>query len=278
MYAVKLRTCPAGIYGPNCVYECACQNGAECNAKDGSCICAEGFYGASCNEVCPAGRYGKDCMNLCGCQNGAICSPVDGKCECRQGWMGENCEKPCEQGYFGKGLLRNIQDCLQRCDCANGMHCDPSDGECICPLGKRGPKCDQECENGRFGAGCRGICTCENGAICDSVSGAYAIVLARTDGMAVNADLFVTVSQQMTHPCTLLLLLDVIILLAIVGVRLAGWDQIVQHHALQEEARAKLYFYIIVDREDLLYIVVTIDNKGPLSIIEDELNKLESAF
>ncbi|VDM52406.1 unnamed protein product [Angiostrongylus costaricensis] len=42
--------CPAGAYGPNCAYECACQNGAECNTKDGSCICPPGFYGASCSE------------------------------------------------------------------------------------------------------------------------------------------------------------------------------------------------------------------------------------
>ncbi|EPB74279.1 EGF-like domain protein [Ancylostoma ceylanicum] len=130
--------CPSGLYGPNCAFECACQNGAECNAKDGSCICPPGFYGASCSEVCPSGRYGTDCMKLCDCQNGAICSP----------------------------------DCLKRCDCADGMHCDPSDGECICPPGKRGAKCDQDCEPGRFGAGCRGICACSNGASCDGVSGA----------------------------------------------------------------------------------------------------------
>ncbi|VDL64411.1 unnamed protein product, partial [Nippostrongylus brasiliensis] len=42
--------CPAGLYGPNCAHECACQNGAECNAKDGSCVCPPGFYGASCSE------------------------------------------------------------------------------------------------------------------------------------------------------------------------------------------------------------------------------------
>ncbi|VDN24991.1 unnamed protein product [Cylicostephanus goldi] len=174
-FAFRWEACPPGLYGPNCAFECACQNGAECNAKDGSCICPPGFYGASCSEgklelnlnilVCPSGRYGTDCMKLCDCQNGAICSPSDGKCECRPGWMGEHCEKPCEQGFHGK-------DCLKRCDCANGMHCDPSDGECICPPGKRGAKCDQDCEAGHFGAGCRGICACANGGSCDGVTGA----------------------------------------------------------------------------------------------------------
>ncbi|KAK6024949.1 EGF-like domain protein [Ostertagia ostertagi] len=145
------------------------KTGAECNAKDGSCICPPGFYGASCSEVCPAGRYGTDCMKLCDCQNGAMCSPVDGKCECRPGFTGDNCE---EGEKHHSSLLLLLQDCLQRCDCANGMHCDPSDGECICPPGKRGAKCEQDCEPGHFGAGCRGVCTCANGATCDAVSGA----------------------------------------------------------------------------------------------------------
>ncbi|VDL86995.1 unnamed protein product, partial [Nippostrongylus brasiliensis] len=200
--------CPAGLYGPNCAHECACQNGAECNAKDGSCVCPPGFYGASCSEVCPAGRYGTDCMKLCDCQNGAMCSPIDGKCECRAGWTGANCEKPCEAGYHGK-------DCGQRCDCADGMHCDPSDGEsvidhvptdamemnvdlsAIVPLQMTRPFTirssldaimSQETavvsrdgqvqtvehlahQEGKWGSGCNSECQCSNGATCDRLTG-----------------------------------------------------------------------------------------------------------
>lgn len=42
--------CPPGLYGPNCASECSCQNGADCNPKDGSCLCPPGFYGAACTE------------------------------------------------------------------------------------------------------------------------------------------------------------------------------------------------------------------------------------
>jgi len=41
--------CPGGSYGPDCFYNCTCENNSTCDAKSGTCNCTTpGFTGLSC--------------------------------------------------------------------------------------------------------------------------------------------------------------------------------------------------------------------------------------
>ena len=42
--------CPQGMYGSNCSQTCQCQNGAACNAVDGSCTCRPSYHGPLCDQ------------------------------------------------------------------------------------------------------------------------------------------------------------------------------------------------------------------------------------
>ena len=42
--------CPFGRYGLNCSATCKCHNGGICLAGDGSCICAPGYTGDTCEQ------------------------------------------------------------------------------------------------------------------------------------------------------------------------------------------------------------------------------------
>ena len=55
--------CPSGTYGPGCRLRCQCQHGGECNSVDGSCTCAPGWQGNSCERPCAAGYYGPNCQH-----------------------------------------------------------------------------------------------------------------------------------------------------------------------------------------------------------------------
>lgn len=43
-------SCPLGKYGLWCAGDCMCQNGAECDQKDGACKCPPGFGGKFCEQ------------------------------------------------------------------------------------------------------------------------------------------------------------------------------------------------------------------------------------
>ena len=40
--------CTPNKYGQGCLQTCQCQNGASCNAVDGSCTCTAGVRGVNC--------------------------------------------------------------------------------------------------------------------------------------------------------------------------------------------------------------------------------------
>ncbi|KJH52427.1 EGF-like domain protein [Dictyocaulus viviparus] len=96
-----------GKFGANCNFECACKNGATCDAVNGRCICAAGFTGPTCEDTCSTGFYGLNCSKSCDCLNNNMCDPITGKCLC-VGWMGEKCERGCPKGYYGPMSIINI--------------------------------------------------------------------------------------------------------------------------------------------------------------------------
>lgn len=42
--------CSPGNYGPDCKFNCSCQNGGVCSRLSGACECPEGFYGRGCEH------------------------------------------------------------------------------------------------------------------------------------------------------------------------------------------------------------------------------------
>jgi len=88
------KSCPSGRFGPDCVHECFCHNGAQCNKVDGRCQCAPGFAGTRCEFECPEGLFGQDCAQACNCPSqNHICNPING-CMCPLSYEGPNCTQP----------------------------------------------------------------------------------------------------------------------------------------------------------------------------------------
>ena len=87
-----------GSYGPQCRYQCQCENNALCSFSTGECFCKPGWMGRVCNESCLAGTFGMNCSEQCTCMNGATCDNVNGICYCTAGWAGINCTKKCPTG------------------------------------------------------------------------------------------------------------------------------------------------------------------------------------
>merc|ERR550517_1432857 len=88
------KSCPTGRFGPDCVHECFCHNGAKCNKVDGRCQCAPGFTGTRCEFECPEGLFGQDCAEACNCpSDNHICNPING-CMCPLSYEGPNCTRP----------------------------------------------------------------------------------------------------------------------------------------------------------------------------------------
>lgn len=117
---------------------CSCHNGATCSPQDGSCTCAPGYRGPTCQRcecpppskklwvapnlppphrpstpgpetgcthltpACPPGRYGKRCSLSCSCANGSSCHPTNGSCLCAPGWHGPRCSQ--REWGSGRGL------------------------------------------------------------------------------------------------------------------------------------------------------------------------------
>ncbi|XP_035683670.1 uncharacterized protein LOC118420784 [Branchiostoma floridae] len=99
--------CAPGAFGWNCSMNCHCQNNASCDPVNGTCICAEGqwgdscqnfyfcppgLYGDRCEHTCTPGSFGLNCSKDCHCQNNASCDPVNGTCFCVEGQSGRFCE------------------------------------------------------------------------------------------------------------------------------------------------------------------------------------------
>uniref|UniRef100_A0A8D0F6C8 EGF-like domain-containing protein n=1 Tax=Strix occidentalis caurina TaxID=311401 RepID=A0A8D0F6C8_STROC len=159
---------PAGCekhrYGLGCQQTCSCRNGGLCNAADGSCLCAPGWTGKSCELECPPGRYGASCQLRCACLHNGTCDPATGACRCPAGRYGPLCEHSCPPGFHGAG-------CRERCDCEHGAGCEPATGRCQCPAGLGGERCQTGCAEGTFGEGCQQLCDCLGNAPCEPATG-----------------------------------------------------------------------------------------------------------
>jgi len=121
-----------------CAQDC---NGHGTCGEDGTCSCAMGFSGASCDVFCPSGCSGHGmCMNgACLCNAGyeeADCSVVSAcsghgqtsayGCHCDQGWTGAQCgiEMVCADAQCGGHGV-----------CTHGM--------CLCSMGYTGETCTE---------------------------------------------------------------------------------------------------------------------------------------
>ncbi|KAL7730301.1 hypothetical protein ACLKA6_016552 [Drosophila palustris] len=104
-----------------------CINARECLNLPGSfsCLCLEGWGGATCAENLD------DCVGQC--KNGASCIDLvnDYRCACAAGYTGRDCET-------------DIDECATS-PCRNGGECVDLVGKfnCICPLGYSGSLCEE---------------------------------------------------------------------------------------------------------------------------------------
>ncbi|BFZ19226.1 hypothetical protein BsWGS_22265 [Bradybaena similaris] len=86
-----------------------------------------------------------DCSGHGSCQMGV--------CQCRGRWTGLSCDR-----------LECPDDCSWRGQC--------TEEGCICEAGWSGDNCAVTCDKGWYGANCSLPCACDNGAVCNSVTGA----------------------------------------------------------------------------------------------------------
>ncbi|XP_059490943.1 multiple epidermal growth factor-like domains protein 10 [Neocloeon triangulifer] len=180
--------CPAGWFGDNCKFKCACQNNAFCSTVDGECDCRHesgvngtrgvalaGWTGLICDRPCPRGRWGSLCSFECPCIEGqGECDPQVGECQCLTGFMERECALTCNHLKYGI-------NCNKKCHC--GEHADSCDhvtGRCNCHKGWHGWICDSRCEDGFWGEDCNQTCNCgpgivpcrqNNGSICHCPEG-----------------------------------------------------------------------------------------------------------
>lgn len=47
---VWVLDCRVNQYGPDCALSCECENGADCDSRNGRCTCLNGWIGLTCTE------------------------------------------------------------------------------------------------------------------------------------------------------------------------------------------------------------------------------------
>ena len=45
-----VTACDAGFFGEDCKERCSCSNGATCDHRTGTCVCAAGWRGRNCDK------------------------------------------------------------------------------------------------------------------------------------------------------------------------------------------------------------------------------------
>ncbi|XP_069185096.1 receptor-type tyrosine-protein phosphatase S isoform X1 [Procambarus clarkii] len=145
-----VRECESDRYGPQCQSWCPdCQNGGICHAVTGTCVCAPGYSGPTCQHACPRGSFGSSCQFTCQkttlgfspategqCEKLTICLPEPYGCSCAPGYTGPFCDQECPAGRYGAG-------CSHDCDYCKDNHCDSVSGSCT-----RGCKNEAHCTSG----------------------------------------------------------------------------------------------------------------------------------
>lgn len=225
-------SCPLGLFGKYCQYNCLCKNNATCDALSGKCRCSDGWKGLYCDRGCKSGNYGKDCLEICKCNNGD-CHHVSGKCKCHTGWTGDSCSDlvqdlnttkkicvclnngicgqdnvtcKCTSGFIGK-KCENVcslgywgPNCSQLCSCSNGATCNHITGECICLPGFNGHDCSDMCADNTYGKDCKSNCNCNNQGICSKTDGTCAC-FEGWHGISCNISLIPVDKQRLSCKC-----------------------------------------------------------------------------
>ncbi|XP_022098115.1 polycystic kidney disease protein 1-like 2 isoform X2 [Acanthaster planci] len=151
-----VRGCPSGLWDPpSCLKTCRqCYNGGVCHDKSGTCVCAPGFSGDSCEQVHGRHVFGKNGDQRCSdsgdrhhdaCRGHLFCLPDPYGCSCAAGYTGLDCMQECDDGTFGA-------DCKQTCHCASGGTCLKDTGEC-----------SSGCDTLYFGSNCQ--CSTQNSVL-----------------------------------------------------------------------------------------------------------------
>ncbi|KAK4315072.1 hypothetical protein Pmani_013686 [Petrolisthes manimaculis] len=147
-FHLTVQDCTPGKYGTKCEEWCPdCENGGLCHPQTGSCLCAPGFQGTTCQNACEKGYFGSSCALQCNetslffsppteksCFGLTMCLPEPYGCSCPAGYWGPFCKETCSKGWYGAGCLQKCDHCIdQNCDrnsgwcpkgCVNGIPCD----------------------------------------------------------------------------------------------------------------------------------------------------------
>ncbi|XP_017276065.1 tyrosine-protein kinase receptor Tie-1 isoform X2 [Kryptolebias marmoratus] len=120
---------------------------------------------------CPGKKWGPYCDKDCpDCLNGGVCHDLDGDCVCPPGFMGTRCETACREGMFGRNCQESCGSELKS-NCKGLRFCLPDPYGCSCASGWSGRHCEKACHHDTYGPDCRLSCKCQNGGVCNHLSG-----------------------------------------------------------------------------------------------------------
>lgn len=134
----------------DCPGDGTCSSHGACDTSSGSCKCAEGYDGVTC-DGCAIDYVGyPDCYQPQSCPSSCsgfgTCNDKTGQCTCDPVHAGPACDT-CAPGYVGYPACVEAKPCPGNCS-GHGT-CDGLTGVCSCEPEYSGPACN-ECTTGHF--------------------------------------------------------------------------------------------------------------------------------